>query len=63
MLADGNCTLSKALGLDIDASKAGMGQRCRRFAAIIDQGVVSHLFIENPGEFEVSSAEHIIQFL
>jgi len=63
MLADGNCDFSKALGLDFDGSKFGMGQRCARFAAIIDQGVVTHLFVEGPGEFEVSSAENVLQNL
>lgn len=60
MLADGNCEFSKALGLDFDGSGFGMGQRCRRFAAIIDNGVVTHCFVEGPGEFEASSAENIL---
>ena len=60
MLADGNCELSKAMGLDFDGSGFGMGQRCKRFAAIIDNGSVTHLFVEGPGEFEVSNAENIL---
>ncbi len=63
MLADGNCDFSKALGLDFDGSGFGMGQRCKRFAAIIDNGTVTHLFIEGPGEFEVSSAENVLENL
>jgi len=63
MLADGNCEFSTALGLDFDGSGFGMGQRCKRFAAIIDNGTVTHLFIEGPGEFEVSSADNVIKNL
>jgi len=63
MLADGNCDFSKALGLDFDGSGFGMGQRCKRFAAIIDNGTVTHVFIEGPGEFEVSSAENVLKNL
>ncbi len=60
MLADGNCEFSKALGLDFDGSGFGMGQRCKRFAAIIDNGAVTHVFVEGAGEFEVSKAENVL---
>lgn len=63
MLADGNADFSKALGLDFDVSAAGMGTRCKRFAAIIEDGKVSQLFIEEPKQFEVSSAEYILEQL
>ena len=63
MLADGNCDFSKALGLDFDGSGFGMGQRCKRFAAIIDNGTITHVFVEGPGEFEVSSAESVLKNL
>ena len=63
MLADGNGDFAKALGLEMDASGFGMGQRSQRFALIADDGVVSKLFIEGPGEFRVSSAEHVISEL
>ncbi|PHS17066.1 MAG: peroxiredoxin [Kangiella sp.] len=63
MLADGNCDFAKALGLDFDGSGFGMGQRCKRFAAIIDNGTVTHVFIEGPGEFDVSSAENVLKNL
>jgi peroxiredoxin len=63
MLADGNCDFSKALGLDFDGSGFGMGQRCKRFAAIIYNGTVTHVFVEGPGEFDVSSAENILKNL
>jgi peroxiredoxin len=63
MLADGNADFSKALGLDFDGSGFGMGQRCKRFAAIIENGTVTHVFVEGPGEFEVSSAENVLKNL
>jgi glutaredoxin/glutathione-dependent peroxiredoxin len=63
MLADGNCEFSRALGLDFDGSGFGMGHRCKRFAAIIDNGKVTHVFVEGPGQFEVSNAENILENL
>lgn len=60
MLADGNAEFSTALGLDVDASAFGMGTRSQRFALVADDGIVSHLFVEEPGEFRVSSAEHVL---
>ena len=63
MLADGNGTFSKALGLELDASKFGMGTRGQRFSFIAKDGVVTQLNIEAPGEFKVSSAEHALSQL
>lgn len=63
MLADGNGEFARALDLEMDATGFGMGHRSQRFALIADDGVVSKLFIEGPGEFRVSSAEHIISEL
>ncbi len=60
MLADGNGDFAKALGLELDARGFGMGQRSQRFALIADDGVVTDLFVEAPGEFRVSSAEHVL---
>jgi peroxiredoxin len=60
MLADGNGEFSQALGLELDASGYGMGHRSQRFALIADDGEVTQLFIEGPGEFRVSSAEHVL---
>ena len=60
MLADGNGDFARALGLELDASGFGMGQRSQRFALVADDGVVSHLYIEAPGEFRVSAAEHVL---
>jgi len=63
MLADGNAEYSKALGLELDASGFGMGTRGQRFAIIADNGVAKQVFIEGPGEFKVSSAEHVLENL
>jgi peroxiredoxin len=63
MLADGNAEYAKALGLELNASGFGMGIRGQRFAIIVDDGVVKGLFVEGPGEFKVSSAEHVLSQL
>jgi peroxiredoxin len=63
MLADGNGEYARALGLELDATGFGMGQRGKRFAVIVKDGVVTHLFVEAPGEFKVSSAEHLLSQL
>jgi peroxiredoxin len=60
MLADGNGEFAKALGLELDATGFGMGKRSQRFALIADDGKVTGLFVEAPGEFRVSSAEHVL---
>ncbi len=60
MLADGNGEFAKSLGLEMDASGFGMGERSQRFALIAEDGVVSHLFVEAPGEYRVSAAEHVL---
>jgi len=57
MIADGNCDLTNELGLTMNASGFGMGNRCKRFAMIIDNGVVQSVDIEEPGAIEVSSAQ------
>lgn len=61
MLADGNAEFTKAMGLEMDASKYGMGLRSQRYAALIEDGVVKKLFVEEPGAFSVSSAEHVLK--
>ena len=60
MLADGNGDYARALGLSLDASGFGMGQRAQRFAMVVDDGVVSQLFVEAPGKFEVSAADYVL---
>ena len=61
MLADGNGEFARALGLEMDASKFGMGLRSKRFALYADDGVVKVLQVEAPGEFKVSSAEAMLE--
>ena len=63
MLADGNGDFAKALGLVMDGSGFGMGQRGQRFSMVVNDGVVEQLFVEAPGEFKVSSAEHMLENL
>ena len=63
MLADGNGELTTALGLEMDASKYGMGKRSQRFSMLVDNGVVKQLYVEEPGAFAVSSAEHMLKHL
>jgi glutaredoxin/glutathione-dependent peroxiredoxin len=63
MLADGNGDFVKALGLEMDGSKFGMGGRGQRFALVAKDGVVEQLFVEGPGEYRVSSAEYMLEQL
>ena len=63
MIADGNGVFSKALGLDFDGSGIGFGIRSQRYAAIVEDGVVTKLAVEEPMKFEVSSAEAILAAL
>ena len=60
MLADGNGDYSRALGLELDARGFGLGMRGQRFAIIVKNGVATHVNIEAPGKFEVSSAEYVL---
>ncbi len=60
MLADGNGEYAKALGLEMDGTAFGMGMRGQRFAIIVDDGVASHVAVEEAGKFEVSSAEAVL---
>jgi peroxiredoxin len=60
MLADGNGEFTKAVGLEMDGSKFGLGQRSQRYSMIVKDGVVSTLNVEQGGEFRVSSAEHML---
>ena len=60
MLGDGNATFARALGLELDGTKNGMGIRAKRFAMYIEDGVVKVLNVEAPGEFRVSSAETML---
>jgi peroxiredoxin (alkyl hydroperoxide reductase subunit C) len=64
MLADGSADFTRKLGLELDLNALGMGTRCKRFAMIVDDGVVKHLAIEDaPGGLDVSSAEKTLAAL
>ena len=63
MLADGNGDFARALGLEMDASAYGMGTRAKRFALYAEDGVVKQVHVEAPGEYRVSSAEHMLSQL
>jgi glutaredoxin/glutathione-dependent peroxiredoxin len=60
MLADGNGDYARALGLELDAGKFGMGKRGQRFAIIVKDGVATHVDVEEPGQFKVSAAEYVL---
>jgi len=63
MLADGNGDFTRAVGLEMDGSGYGLGQRSRRYAMVVQDGVVKTLNVEAPGAFEVSSADAVLKAL
>lgn len=63
MLADGNGDFAKAIGLELDASGFGMGSRSQRYSMVVNDGKVEQIFVEEGGEFRVSSAEHMLDNL
>lgn len=63
MLADGNGAFAKAVGLEMDGSKFGMGTRGQRFSMLVNDGTIEQLNVEAPGEFKVSSADHMLSQL
>jgi peroxiredoxin len=63
MLADGSGEFARAVGLDADFSKFGMGPRSKRYSMIIKDGVVDQLNVEEGGEYKVSSAEYLLERL
>ncbi|HMK96485.1 MAG TPA: peroxiredoxin [Acidimicrobiales bacterium] len=63
MLADGNGELARAMGVDIDLTKTGMGTRNRRYAALLDDGVLTQLLLEESTGLEVSSADRVLAAL
>jgi glutaredoxin/glutathione-dependent peroxiredoxin len=63
MLADGNGDFARALGLTMDGSKFGLGERGSRWSAIVDDGKIEQLNVEEPGAFNVSSADYLMERL
>ena len=60
MLADGTGDFAEAVGLTMDGSGFGLGKRGQRYSMVVDDGVVTQLNVEQPGDFSVSSAEHML---
>ncbi len=60
MLADGNGDFAEAVGLTMDGSGFGLGKRGQRYSMVVEDGVVTQLNVEQPGDFSVSSAEHML---
>lgn len=60
LLADGNGDFAKAVGLTMDGSQYGLGTRGQRFSMVVNDGTIEQLNVEAPGEFKVSSAEHML---
>lgn len=63
MLSDGNGEFAQAIGLAMDGSKYGMGTRGQRYSMIVNDGVVEQLNVEEPGAFNVSSADYLLERL
>jgi peroxiredoxin len=64
MLADGNGDFASALGMELDGSSFGLGKRSKRYAAIVDDGVVQALFVENnPGQMLTTGADQVLAAL
>ena len=63
MLADGSGDFTRAMDLELDATRAGLGKRSQRYSMLVDNGVVKALHVEAPGKFEVSDAETMLKDL
>ncbi|HEY3911002.1 MAG TPA: peroxiredoxin [Stellaceae bacterium] len=63
MIGDGSGDFAKAIGLELDRVKEGMGVRTQRYSMLVDDGVIKALNVEQPGQFEVSSAEAMLKAL
>ena len=63
MLGDGSAELTQKLGLEFDLTKRGLGVRSQRYAMVVDNGMVKHLVVEEPGKFDFSDAKSILQQL
>ena len=63
MVGDGNGDFTKSIGLEMDGRGFGLGTRSQRYAMIVEDGVVIKLAVEQPGQFEVSKADSILEAL
>ena len=63
MLADGSGDFTRAMGLELDLTKGGLGTRSQRYSMLVEDGVVKALHVEKAGQFEVSSAEAMLKAL
>ncbi len=63
LLADGNADFTRAIGLEFDGSKFGMGVRSQRYSMVVNDGVVEKLNVEEGGEFKVSAADYMLEQL
>jgi peroxiredoxin len=64
MLADGSGDLARALGLELDLTKMGLGVRSKRYSMLVDNGVVKSLNVEaQPGQVEASGADAMLRSL
>jgi peroxiredoxin len=63
MLADGNGEFTRAMGLVMDGTPNGMGQRSQRYSMVVDNGVIKQLNVEQPRAYEVSSADYMLKHL
>jgi glutaredoxin/glutathione-dependent peroxiredoxin len=63
MLADGSGDFARAVDLELDATRAGLGKRSQRYSMLVDNGIVKALHVEAPGKFEVSDAETMLKDL
>ena len=62
-IADGNGEICQNLNLIVDKSKNFMGMRSKRFAMIVKNNIIQNTYVEEPGEYKVSSAEHLLTVL
>jgi peroxiredoxin len=63
MLGDGSGDFARAVGLELDRVKEGMGMRSQRYSMLVEDGVIKALNVEQPGQYEVSSAEAMLKAL
>ena len=63
MVADGSGEFAKAAGLELDLASRGLGMRSQRYAMVVEDGVVTHLHVDEPAKLDKSSAESVLKLL